>query len=1238
MRQSASMRRWAACQAACSWHFPSNWPSCTPTARAAWSIGKTWNGWSRRLNSWSRVRPSRPDNCCPVLPMPSLRFPRSHPPPPPRPPRRCLPLTTAALQPFDQPQTTHAAALTAAALHAAALTTAALPSPPIPCPQACLLAAQFLWHLGEVAQSREHASRLIELQPQSAAGLSLLGWLDLDDAEANGHGLEEDLLSAAAGGFERALKASPRSLDALVGLARVRTASQQYQEALDRLQQAIAAHPWFFPAHVEKCDVLVAMGDWEQAVEVAEAVLAKEPAAIEARRIKILYLLVHRSSYGAAAEQICELVELLDRHEPQNAPLFCRVARSFARLSGRNAGVLQHTRALMERACTLAPASCAFAAELGYQQMLSGNLRDAHQTLKQASTLEAASTDVVLHQIKCLVLLGQTEDAEQQLEFVSATMLERTPEMALCEALLARGWGGTAQALSLLDEAFELQMQAVRDAAPGERYLTQLCPDRLLEIAREFMRHCPSEPEVLDSGSVASNALAKATRLLELVTRKVPGLLEGQMLLAQARFLLGDFEAASRTCSYCVAADPSYVAASLLHARVLSLQGKLSRADGVLEQALAHNFGIRDSPQYALIKGKALQSQGDLPAAASLLETAMAAAARPARRGGQASGSDQATPQSRCDVYLQLAEVYLALDRRKDAKRLAREAAAEFAGGPEEGRMSLATARLELKSGNVEKAIQMLCGISSASPQFLAAQKDLALLYLNHRGDRHKYAQCHLELVKANPSAASYVMLGEAYMHISEPREALAAFEQALQADPSNSALSSRIGKVLVTTLQYARAVEYYEGAVQRDPSQSRLRHELAELCLRLKKHDRAESELLELLAQLGDGAADLGDATQRVEALRLLAKVHQERGGADEAINELLKASEAQQGVLARVRVDAPDLTGEQGRVAADVACQLGELYELKHNGESAIASHEAALRHCSGHERSSLALARLRMLRGELESAEVLCVSLLRVDPGHQDAVMALADVMQQRSEWGAAVDHLRSHLETRHADFRSIAKLLQVLRRAGRLEEADAFLNRAERSSPHAAQHAGFRLCKGLLTLYRNNPRSALQFLNLVRNDAEWGPDAAQAMIEIYLDPDRETNWDELELASSPQPSDAVRACERLLRELPRSQRQQARPPPSSIELWIAGSLSLLPDNTGSRLLHAHGVSDADAPREGGVDAPRAARRRPGVRPSHGLPLAVLPYAQAGTEGAQPSQARRKDAVRCRAGRGL
>merc|ERR1719387_899984 len=101
-----------------------------------------------------------------------------------------------------------------------------------------------------------------------------------------------------------------------------------------------------------------------------------------------------------------------------------------------------------------------------------------------------------------------------------------------------------------------------------------------------------------------------------------------------------------------------------------------------------------------------------------------------------------------------------------------------------------------------------------------------------------------------------------------------------------------------------------------------------------------------------------------------------------------------------------------------------------------------------------------------------------------------MILADLMLQKNEWEAAIYHFQQLLEKSPIHYKAMAKHFNLLRRAGRLKEANRFLKQAERASSCATLEPGYRFCQGLLARFLNDPRTALKYLNMARRDGEWG----------------------------------------------------------------------------------------------------------------------------------------------------
>merc|ERR1719482_305204 len=236
-------------------------------------------------------------------------------------------------------------------------------------------------------------------------------------------------------------------------------------------------------------------------------------------------------------------------------------------------------------------------------------------------------------------------------------------------------------------------------------------------------------------------------------------------------------------------------------------------------------------------------------------------------------------------------------------------------------------------------------------------------------------------------------MLGEAYMKINEADKAIAAFESALRKSPGDASLASRIGKVLVTTHEYVKAIEYYSTAVHSDPTKQALRYELAELYLELQKYEQAEKELRTLLASSEAAELPLDDGFLHVQSLLLLSRVHKEQELLDKAAEALGSARAMQTNLLARVRTEASDQLSSQREVAAEICFQIALVHELMRDPAQARASYEEALEH---------------------DEAQALCTTLMRIEPGSEAGSMMLADLMLQKNEWEAAIYHFQQLLE--------------------------------------------------------------------------------------------------------------------------------------------------------------------------------------------------------------------------------
>jgi tetratricopeptide repeat protein 21B len=170
-------------------------------------------------------------------------------------------------------------------------------------------------------------------------------------------------------------------------------------------------------------------------------------------------------------------------------------------------------------------------------------------------------------------------------------------------------------------------------------YFARFNPDFLVEIAKEELQHCGTEAldicklcfdiefhtdsSFMMIAEAIPPVLTKAQKLLELIVKAVPGQLECFFLLARTKYMMNDDEPAQRTAENCLRLNPAFAEAHMLMAQIFLKQDKAKLALQSLEQALAHNFDVRESVLYHLIKARIHEQLGEYEDSLKVLEEAM---------------------------------------------------------------------------------------------------------------------------------------------------------------------------------------------------------------------------------------------------------------------------------------------------------------------------------------------------------------------------------------------------------------------------------------------------------------------------------------------------------------------------------------------------------------------------------------------------------------------------------------
>ncbi|XP_043833873.1 tetratricopeptide repeat protein 21A isoform X1 [Dromiciops gliroides] len=992
-------------------------------------------------------------------------------------------------------------------------------------------AGMFLWLMGKNDKAKEYVDRMLKVSSGSREGYVLRGWVDFTSDKQ--HTIKKSIKY-----FDQGIR-DTKDVLGLMGKANYFMMQQNYSGALEVVNQITVTFLNFIPAFILKMRLFLAQQDWEQTVETGHRILEKDENNIDARQVLAVHEFAREGDVNEAINHVRNLIKALETKEPQNPSLHLKKVIVISRLCGKHQMILQQIYSFMERTFMAVPSDAQFANELGYQLILQDRAKDASLWYTEAMKLDESSIAALTGIIWCQILEGNLEEAEQQLEFLKEVQqsLGKSEVLTFLQALLASKKHKSEQvATALLKEAAELHFSNMQGLPLSVEYFEKLNPIFLVNIVKEYLFFCPKQPR--SPGQIISPLLKQAAVILNPVVKVAPALIDPLYLMAQVKYLSGELENAQSTLQRCLELDPTSADVHLLMAQIYLSQGNFTMCSHSLELGVSHNFQVRDHPLYHFIKARALNKSGDYPEAIKTLKMIMKLPTMKKGENKKTRGSC-IRPSERVSILLELADALRLNGELHEATKIMQDAINEFSGTPEEIRITIANVDLALSKGNVEMALGMLRNITPKQPYYTEAKEKMANIYLHTRKDIRLYIGCYRELCEHLPGPHTSLLLGDAFMNIQEPEKALEVYDEAYRKNPHDASLVSRIGQAYVKTHQYNKAINYYEAA-QKISGQDFLCCDLAELLLKLKKYNKAEKVLKQTLDH--DFVNDIPSMMNDVKCLLLLAKVYKNHKN-EEVMETLNKALDIQSRILKRVPLEQPEVLPSQKQLAASICAQFGEQHLAERDYMKAVKAYKDALSYSPIDNKVTLELAQLYLTQGDLDACENHCAILLQSDQSHETACVMMADLMFRKQKYEAAISLYRQVLEKAPDNFSVLNKLIDLLRRSGKLEDAPAFFELSKQVSSRIPLEPGFNYCKGIYCWHVGQPNEALKYLNKARKDSDWGQNATYNMVQICLNPDNEIMGGEaletltIENSSTEKKESeqhGVRTAEKLLRE--------------------------------------------------------------------------------------------------------
>ncbi|KAL1513227.1 hypothetical protein ABEB36_002663 [Hypothenemus hampei] len=923
--------------------------------------------------------------------------------------------------------------------------------------------------------------------------------------------------------FKSALQYNPRNLLASIGFTESCLHSGELSEAVNFVNQTVVKLTHSNLPLLQRIQVHFASQNWEQVLEAINSFTPSEGEILYTLHYEILIgLLVNSHDYKSICDNIKKLSDYLKKFEPKNVVLLLKLGKLYSRLCNRKEDVLKETMNLIEIAIQNNIDNAELIVELGNQNILLGRTKEAVRLFKSATKIDENCFSAFLGlSLSEYLENGKSEALYKQIEFL-LELKDASVSLQL-QLLKIRSIEDPSEVISNLNNIFETIIHSLTSTYFSDHYLIILDPDFSLEAIKEYLQHNVNENKTV---------LERAVELANILVKACPSLSEGSYLQAKLQYLKGDNTGALNTLMNAMPETKSSDAMLLL-AQIQVNNGQFDRALQSLETCSSSSFKVRENPLYHYLNALIDKHTSNYGGAIKALTTALSLA--------NTKKIPNQQPIDKASIYVELIDTLNIVGQADEALKVLEEATEDLKETQEESRIFLLSADNLLARKNVQGAIDLLRKIRKDDACYRKAMMKIAYILLKYRRDRYGFLEVYQAFVAETPSAETYNLLGDAYMEVLESDHALDSYENALKENPTDPMLISKMGKALVTTHYFKRAVEYYKKVIKQT-NDSELKLELANLYLNIREYEKGELLLLNEVDDtlLNMNLEDISHLNYRTRLFILLSQIQEKSGNFTYAIKSLKDAMDCQIKVRKRIALEEYNTSHEDtNQQLVALSMKLGEIAIAMKNKEQAVNYYKEGLAVSPNNIIILVAMAKIYMQMNYLELCQQTCNTILRINPENEEASVMMADIAFRKVDFDMALFHFTQLISNQPTNWVALIRLIEISRRLGNIESCEQNLNIAEEHCIKPLKDPGFVYCKAYYQWHTGNLNAALKNFNLVRQDQEYGIKSLRNMIEICLNPDDEMIAEQLMDSDDIEYRDsrvlALKTADRLIKEL-------------------------------------------------------------------------------------------------------
>jgi tetratricopeptide (TPR) repeat protein len=536
---------------------------------------------------------------------------------------------------------------------------------------------------------------------------------------------------------------------------------QRWEEAAQELRRALSFDDQSPETRAQLADVLVQLGQLDEAADEVERSLAIEPTVVG---YSAAAHLAEARRDGKALERYRQAATLALGDGDPEAIEATHLSLANAQLAALD---LPGAHATIRALATAAPDSVRARVEVGALAWAEGSVDEAEGALKEALTLEPEQIDARLMLAALQVATGRPLDAKATFR----DALERAEDSAEVAEMYLKWLSTSGDQATANEEADRLTPDVIDENTI----------DTIVRIERAAGR--PDRAK-----AAAERALGRGVDAAHVA-----------LLIGGALADAKDYKGAAARFLKVSKGDPDFIESRLRAAEVLRRAGgasQLSQAERALDDAMAVATAEAAAPP--------------APAATS------------PKPGVAPKAPDEATAGRPRDWISDLIVARALLDeKRGDPTRALRGLDLALQKSPDDPRFLLVRAAIDERHGEWRAAVTMASKILVADPRNVEALNFVGFVAADHGGDlKTAIRQLQVAMV-LDPGAGGIVdSLGWAYLRIGDMPRAAEFLTEGDRLEPGDPEILSHLGELYSLQKQTDRAVATYRKALEHDPEE----------------------------------------------------------------------------------------------------------------------------------------------------------------------------------------------------------------------------------------------------------------------------------------------------------------------------------------------------------------------------------------------------------------------------------